>query len=43
LDKGFFSSRVATVATFPSALFVERFCFARCQLGVLVSVGAATC
>jgi site-specific recombinase XerD len=43
LDKGFFSSRVATVATLPSALFVERFCFARCQLGVLVSAGAATC
>jgi hypothetical protein len=32
-----------TVATLPSALFDERSCFARCKLGVLVSVGAATC
>ena len=35
-------SQAAPVAILPSALFVERF-FARCQLGVLVSVGAATC
>src|ERR1039458_2646819 len=33
--------RVATVATLPSALFVERFWFARCKLGVLISAGAA--
>src|SRR5438046_7328092 len=38
----FFPSRVATVATLPSALFDEGFLFARCQLGVLVSAGAAT-
>jgi hypothetical protein len=31
----------ASAAILPSALFGERF-FARCQLGVLVSVGAAT-
>jgi hypothetical protein len=38
----FFPSRIAIVATLPSAL-LERFLFARCKLGVLVSVGAATC
>ena len=38
----FLPSRVATVATLPSALFDERFLFARCKLGVLVSAGAAT-
>ena len=38
----FFSRRVATVATLPSALFVSDR-FARCKLGVLVSAGAATC
>ena len=39
----FFSRRVdITVATPPSALFDERFLFARCKLGVLVSAGAAT-
>ena len=32
----------ASAAILPSALFVERF-FARCKLGVLNSVGAATC
>jgi hypothetical protein len=32
----FFSCRVATVATLPSRLFVKRFLFARCKLGVLV-------
>jgi hypothetical protein len=37
-----FPCRVAPVATLPSALFDERFFFARCKLGVLVSVGAAT-
>ena len=31
-----FSRRVATDAILPSALFEERFCFARCKLGVLV-------
>jgi hypothetical protein len=35
-------SQAAPVAILPFALFVERF-FARCQVGVLVSVGAATC
>src|SRR5271165_4963519 len=39
----FLPRRVATVATLPSALFNERLLFARCQLGVLVSAGAATC
>ena len=39
----FLSGRVATVATLPSALFDERFLCARCQLGVLVSAGAAIC
>jgi hypothetical protein len=34
-------SQAASVAFLPSALFVERF-FARCQLGVLDSAGAAT-
>ena len=34
-------SRAASVAILPSALFVERF-VGRCQLGVLVSAGAAT-
>ena len=38
----FLPSRVATVATLPSALFDERL-FARCKLGILVSAGAATC
>jgi hypothetical protein len=42
LDKVFSPSRVATVATLPSALLVSDF-FARCKLGVLVSAGAATC
>ena len=36
------SNRSASAAILPSALFCERW-FARCQLGVLVSVGAATC
>jgi len=36
LVKVFFSCRVATDATLPSALFEERFWFARCKLGVLV-------
>ena len=36
----FLPSRVATVAILPSALFDERFCFARCQLGVLVTAYA---
>ena len=35
------SSRSASAAILPSALFYERW-FARCQLGVLVSAGAAT-
>ena len=35
-------SQAAPVAILPFALFGERF-FARCQVGVLVSVGAATC
>ena len=34
-------SRAASVAILPSALFWERW-FARCQLGVLISAGAAT-
>ena len=34
-------SQAASVATLPSALLYERV-FARCQLGVLDSVGAAT-
>jgi len=34
-------SQAASVAILPSALFVERL-FARCQLGVPVSAGAAT-
>jgi hypothetical protein len=42
LDKVFLSRRIATVATLPSALLSERFLFARRQLGVLVSAGAAT-
>jgi hypothetical protein len=42
LGKVFSPGRVATVATLPSALLVERLLFARCKLGVLVSVGAAT-
>jgi hypothetical protein len=33
--------RAASVAILPFALFVERF-IARCQVGVLDSVGAAT-
>jgi hypothetical protein len=35
-------SRAASVAILPSALFGERIFFARCKLGVLHSVGAAT-
>ena len=35
------SNRSASAAILPSALFYERL-FARCQLGVLVSAGAAT-
>ena len=42
LVKVFLARRVATVATLPSALFDERFLFARCKLGVLGSAGAAT-
>ena len=42
LDKVFLPAQLPTVATLPSALFDERFCFARCKLGVLVSAGAAT-
>jgi hypothetical protein len=38
----FLPSRVATVGTLPSALFAERFLFARGKWGVLVSAGAAT-
>jgi hypothetical protein len=34
--------RVAQCRPFPTALLIERFLFARCQLGVLVSAGAAT-
>ena len=41
LDKVLSPVEFATVATLPSALFDERF-VARCQLGVLVSAGAAT-
>jgi hypothetical protein len=39
----FLPNRVATVATLPSALFIETLWFARCKLGVLVSAGAAIC
>jgi hypothetical protein len=38
----FLPAQLPTVATLPSALLDERFCFARCKLGVLVSAGAAT-
>jgi hypothetical protein len=41
LDKVFLPSRVATVATLPSALSMSDL-VARCKLGVLVSAGAAT-
>ncbi len=41
LQEVLLSSRAASGAILPSALFVERF-IARCMLGVLVSVGAAT-
>ena len=41
-DMIFSSAELLPVATLPSALLMSDF-FARCQLGVLVSAGAATC
>ena len=42
VEQVFFIFRVAAVAILASALFVGRWVFARCQLSVLVSAGAAT-